>query len=55
LDLRQARLRDRLAHSLGKLADRNPRLRKLAHLVVGNALAWHGRWKDRRAARKAGK
>jgi glycosyltransferase involved in cell wall biosynthesis len=46
--LRKDAMRYRLADALGKVADRVPPVRRLAHAVLAQLFRWHGKWKDRR-------
>ncbi|MCC6672672.1 MAG: hypothetical protein IT458_16530 [Planctomycetes bacterium] len=39
-------MRYRLADALGKVADRVPPLRAVAHGMLAALFRWHGRWKD---------
>lgn len=47
-DRRAMRVRDQLAFVLGRFADRHPALGRVGRWLVGSALRWHGRRKDRR-------
>ncbi len=51
--LRPDAMRYRLAEALGKIADRAPALRHVAHHLLATLFQLHGRWKDRRRGRAA--